>query len=282
LSNNGSRNWAEMFEWVLQEIQALPYRPGLRWAFYRSMEKFQLSKSDWKAFKNNLARRRKNFADGWAPDTLTDTVRTVSYHGHGPDSWDEYRQQLIERAPKAGLWTDPELSQYVECWFEAEAMTQQFEHYLGEPYRITLRPFRGDYTLSPKWNTASEIRVMAGLGKSIVILYFGDADFKGSQIPFSALRDVEAWSGVKVDFVVGGLTGDQAKQLGLPENFERPGEWQWEALSDQQAQEIILETLQEKVDVQELQAAIRRAEQRSKKWLTATAQALSPSKNRGS
>src|SRR5207237_8913652 len=112
--------------------------------------------------------------------------------------------QIVERDPKAGLWTDPGLSQYVECWFEAEAMTQQFEHYLGEPYRITLRPFRGHYTLSPKWNAASEIRAMARLGKSIVILYFGDADFKASQIPFSALRDIEAWSRVNINFAVDG------------------------------------------------------------------------------
>ena len=53
-------------------------------------------------------------------------------------------------------------------------------------------------------------------------------------------------------------------QLGLPENFERPSEWQWEALGDEQARDIILQTLQEKVNVDELQAALSRAEKRSK------------------
>jgi hypothetical protein len=277
MANKGSRNWSEIFRWVLEEINALPYRPGLRWAFYRSMEKFQLSKPDWNPFKDNLARRRKNFADGWAPDTLSDTVRTVSFHGYGPESWDEYKEYLIQQAPKAGFWRDPELSQYVECWFEAEAMTQQFEHYLGEPYQITLRPFRGDYTLSPKWNVAQDLKAMAGLGKRIVILYFGDADFKGSQIPFSALRDIEAWSGVKPDFVVGGLTTAQAEHLGLPENFERPGQWQWEAMSDLQARHIVLQTLNENVEITELRAAIEGAEMKRQKWLTSTAEALTSS-----
>ena len=79
---------------------------------------------------------------------------------------------------------------------------------------------------------------------------------------------------MKPDFVVGGLTAEQARQLGLPENFERPGEWQWEALSDGQARDIILQTLRENVDVAELQAAIGGAEKMSKKWLTVTTRAL--------
>jgi len=36
-----------------------------------------------------------------------------------------------------------------------------------------------------------------------------------------------------------GLSEEQAKGMGVPENPEKPGEYQWEALTDDQAQGLI-------------------------------------------
>src|SRR5437016_5176113 len=94
-----SRKWKEVFAWVRKEIEALPYRPSTRWAFYRALGRFQLDKKDWRHFKQNLAYRRKRFSEGWRPDSLVDSVRRVHSAGHGPNTEQEFREQLLESSP---------------------------------------------------------------------------------------------------------------------------------------------------------------------------------------
>ncbi|MDZ4241726.1 MAG: hypothetical protein U1D99_02775, partial [Candidatus Omnitrophota bacterium] len=77
---------------------------------------------------------------------------------------------------------------YVELWFEAKAMRAQFEHYTDY---ITLRPFGGDPSIHFKWQIAGELaEADESYMKPIVILYFGDMDPKGFQIPISAVKDI--------------------------------------------------------------------------------------------
>lgn len=267
-----SIDWQPISVWLLKEVKALPYSPSLRWAFYRTMDKFDLGKNDWVRFKDACSRWRKRRSNGWAPDTLTDSVRSVQYRGFGQVLEQEWRKAMIENSPLSMIYNDVEF--YVEAWFESEAMSGQFEYYLAKPFRITMRPFRGDYTIPMKWDTAKHIDRMCKAGKKVIILYFGDADAKGEIIPGSALKDIRAWCENDFEFVIGGLTAKQAMDLKLPENFERPGQWQWDALKDKAAKKIIMDTLKKNVNTRALAAAVKKAEAREKRWRSDASKAL--------
>ena len=259
--------WAPIMRWLLSEINALDYSPSTRWCFYRVMDRYKLPKSAWGTFKQTQSTWRKQEREGWAPDTLSDSVREINYAGYGVSSKEEFYREMLESPPAVGIWDD--LPFYAEVWFEAEAMNGQFEHYVREAWWITTRPFRGDYSIEKKYQAANDLLAMAKKGKAITILYFGDCDMKGKVIPFSALKDIKNWMyryEDQLQFYVAGLTVEQAHHYGLPENFERPGQWQWEALSDAQAKEIIKDALALHLDLDALRDAIWKAGQLRSEW----------------
>jgi hypothetical protein len=260
-------DWAPIMRWLLGEINALDYSPSTRWCFYRVMDRYQLPKSAWSTFKATQSSWRKKEREGWAPDTLSDSVRQVNYAGYGVSTMYGFYSEMLADPPSVAVWD--RVPFYAEVWFEAEAMNGQFEHYVREAWRLTTRPFRGDYSIEKKYTVAKDLLAMAKKGKSITILYFGDCDAKGKVIPFSALKDVKKWMGGHQDrlqFHVTGLTIEQAHRYSLPENFERPGEWQWEALSDEQASEVIRESLELYLDLDALRDAIEETSRLRSEW----------------
>lgn len=126
-------------------------------------------------------------------------------------------------------------------------MRAQFEHYTQH---VTLRPFKGDPSLDFKWEIGRHLDTVQQVypGKSIVILYFGDLDPKGLQIPESAVCDVRAWSGVDFEFIRCGLNPGDESRYALHENPEKPGTYQWEALDDGQASTLIVSSVERFVD----------------------------------
>lgn len=142
---------------------------------------------------------------------------------------------------------------YVECWFEASAMEAQFDYYTNE--NIPLLAFRGDVSIPEKWKAAERLALRwAELHKPIIIYYFGDLDPKGLTIPESAWVDIRLWARALVqNYTPGdsrkfreglafrrvGLSPGDERIYSLPENPERPGTYQWEALSDEQARDLI-------------------------------------------
>ena len=102
---------------------------------------------------------------------------------------------------------------YVECWFEARAMIQQFKTYIKG---ITLRPQAGQPSLSYRWENAKDTeKRFKKYDKPIVILYFGDCDKHGSEIYESIREDVGAWCDVDLTFIFCGLTYEQAQGTNL-------------------------------------------------------------------
>ena len=261
-------DWAPIMRWLLNEIRSLEYSPSTRWCFYRIMDQYKLSKSAWATFKQTQSTWRKGFREGWRPDTLSDSIREVKYAGYGPISQSAFYREMLSDAPPTGIWDS--LPFYAEVWFEANAMDGQFEHYVREAWRITTRPFRGDYSVEKKYQAASDLLAMAKSGKSITVLYFGDCDAKGKVIPFSALKDVKKWMNgyqQRLQFHVVGLTVEQAHRYGLSVNFERPGQWQWEALSDAEAKEVIQGALALYLDLDALGTAIDEGRRHRSEWL---------------
>lgn len=231
-----------------QHVNSVSYQVTLRWLFYRLLQDgFYSSKEDYNAMKHMFGRARKSFYGEWGPWTLSDESRHAVPHGAGEyatiDDWIDYMT--------AGDWgcdLDHFYRQehYVEAWFEANAMIGQFrQHTTG----ITLRPMGGQPSIPYKWQAAKELeRAAAKYKKPIVILYFGDLDEAGGRIGDTIEEDVTAWCRADFEFVRCGLTEEQVSQYGVPENPDKPGEYQWEALTDAAAGEIIEGCLYDYID----------------------------------
>ena len=129
-------------------VQSVPYRVSLRWLFYRLLQDGTYSDKDAyrNTFKSLLARARKEFYGGWRPDTLADETRTAVVRGLGyADAMDWLRGDMLRRGCKLDRWQAQ--PRYVEVWFEARAMQEQFTYYTEY---IPLRPFGGDPSLDYK------------------------------------------------------------------------------------------------------------------------------------
>jgi len=233
MANKPTEEMNEFLDKALAHVKSVPYKPSLRWLFYRLLQDGLLSdKARYKSFTFNLSKYRKRFYRGWRPDTVVDDTRQIDWYGVGfmdKEDWVDSLSCILDKFKNQDY--------FVMIWFEAQAMIHQFKYYTEH---IPLVAFKGDPSLYYKHKLSKAIESAADdYNKPIVILYFGDCDKKGKQIPESALRDIRKWCDTEFEFIHCGLTLEQAKKLNLPENPEKPGEYQWEALTDEQAKGII-------------------------------------------
>lgn len=222
---------AKMLDYALSRVKSVPYKVSGRWVFYQLVQAGLLSKKDAKRFDAILSRARKRFWGGWQPDILRDSVRHCEFNGEGYVYFD-LKLDSIENQ-----------EYYVQLWFEAAAMYEQFEYYTKD-YRVSLVPFRGDASIPQKWEIAKKIEAIATkYGKPLIALYFGDYDLKGLKIYEAAVRDIMEWCRVPFAVQRVGLTLEQARELDIPDNPQKPGTYQWEALNDEQAGRLITNAL---------------------------------------
>lgn len=247
--------------WAWKE--GVPYKVSARWIFYKLYDFDHLFNVPKKQAYKNLflplfSKARKRFYGNWRPDSLVDDSREELLHGFGYTDEKEWLEIGIgERECLLDKWQEAE--NYVEIWFEAFAMKGQFEYFAPD---VSLVPFKGDASIEYKWRTAKRLEQMAERykGKPIKILYFGDADKKGEEIPQNALRDIKAWCSVPFDFILCGLTREQAQEFGLGESIDQPGSYQWESLSHEQAKGLIVPNV-EKIVSQRLISEIEAREE---------------------
>jgi hypothetical protein len=218
-------------------VESVPYKVTARWLFYRLLqEAYFKDKDDYKGkFLPLLSKARKSFYKKWTPETLADDTRITVIRGNGWPSENEFLEAVGRAVCTLDKWQAQDY--YVEIWFEAKAMKAQFEHYTDH---ITLRPFGGDASIYFKWQIAQELaEKFEQYKKPIVILYFGDMDAKGFQIPISAVKDIREWAKVDFEFIRCGLNPGDEVTYNIPENPDKPGTYQWEALSDDAARTLI-------------------------------------------
>ncbi|MGA2308904.1 MAG: hypothetical protein ABSG57_05065 [Candidatus Bathyarchaeia archaeon] len=224
----------QLLDFCVATIKSVPYKPNLRWLFYRALQSGLLKdkgEASVHKFDYALSRARKEFYDEWKPDSLEDSVRQGFWKGEFFAGYDVRLDNIEEQ------------ENYVQVWFEAYAMFQQFTHYT-QPYRVSLVPFRGDCSIPLKWELAKKLEEINGsYHKPTKILYFGDYDLKGFQILEAALKDIKAWCNVPFTVERVGLTLEQVKEYGIPENPEHPDAYQWEALNDKQAGTLIINSI---------------------------------------
>ena len=228
---NLSETNAKVLDYAMAKIKSVPYGVTARWVFYQLVQAGLVEKKKSSNFEYLVNRARKSFYGEWHPNIVADSIRQTHFKGE-----DYIGLSYLEDSVK-------EQDYYVQLWFEAEAMYGQFEYYTGD-FRVSLVPFRGDVSIPIKWKLAKKLEQMfSDYGLPIKILYFGDRDDKGEQILESAIKDIQAWCKVPFDIERIGLTLEQAHTLDIPDNPDRPGSYQWEALNDQQAANLILTSL---------------------------------------
>lgn len=244
-----------------QWSQSVDYSVTARWVFYRLLQDgIYSAKSGYHHLLGLLSKARKGFYGEWRPWTLADDSRspilmqrdgyyTIYMRGSGfPDEKTWLATLDKELNCPLDRWITQDV--YVEIWFEAAAMQGQFLHYANE--NIPLLAFHGDISIPEKWRSARRLADwMLNYKKPAHVYYFGDYDPKGFLIPQSAWSDVKLWveaitaqaapnePAIPFYFHRVGINKSQIQDLGIPENPERPGTYQWEALADSQAAELI-------------------------------------------
>jgi hypothetical protein len=230
-----------------EQIQSVPYAVTARWLFYRLLQEgFYQGKKDYKdCFLPLLSRARHNFYGPWRPDTLADDRREASVRGDGWDSPAAWAAAVARGgACRLARWAGQ--AYYVELWFEAGAMVSQFEHYTAN---ITLRPFFGMPSIPYKWEIAKALEAAAAAyALPVVILYFGDLDPAGEIIPETTVADIRGWCSADFEFIRAGLNPGDEVRYNIPENIEHAGAYQWEALADGPAGELITSAVGRYVD----------------------------------
>lgn len=250
-------------------VNSVPYNVTARWVFYRLLQDGTLhSKADYKKLLSYLSKARKGFYAGWHPSTLSDDTRAAKIRGGGFDTFEDW-VETYARAISVSLdhWNNQ--PKYIEVWYEAAAMAAQFDHYLHED--ISQLAFHGHPSIPEKWNGAARlVERWLKEPKPIFVLYYGDLDDAGLQIPESAREDVEQFACHRIfeilrkehrelsheevielyrekakafldDFTFEriGLNDEHVSQYGIQDNPERPGTYQWEGLSDEGAEELL-------------------------------------------
>ena len=260
----------EILDRAMEHIKSVPYRVSLRWLFYRLLQDaLYKTKDDYKGKWVGVASlaRKRSYGE-WRPDTLRDdTSGMIERVGFFQD------RNHVENNPDAvanmiKITFDPfyELDRYTIIGFEARAMVEQFMYYTEG---INLLPFGGDAHIEPKWDLAKHIEEAHEWydGSPTQFLYFGDYDDKGHKILTAAMKDIRKWCKHPIDFVWCGLNKEQAEEFSLPENPEKPGQYQWEALTDPQARGIISQALvRNEVDTKLIKAKIEEGERITKEW----------------
>lgn len=244
---NPSNKNKEILDTAYQHIGSVPYKVSLRWVFYRLLQEgLYKDKKDYENLIKLTSKARKQFFKQWKPDTLADETREAIINQGNHKAPADWLQYILEN-----IYCDLDewysQKNYVEVLFEAKAMIDQFKSLVPKP--VTLVPFGGDPSIPYKWKIAKRLeKAHYKYLSPIKLLYFGDKDEKGTQIPESAITDIRNWCSVPFDFIICGLTEKQAKKYKLPENPNKLGQYQWEALTDTQARKIVTETIDKYID----------------------------------
>ncbi len=221
-------------------IQSVPnYKVSTRWLFYRLYDAgFYQRKEDYAKWKDLCSRARRRRYQDWQPNSIVNDTRHFIQGGHGADSVQEAINGLGDLIV-LNKWRVQDT--YVMLWYEARAMTQQFRYYTRH---MDLMPMGGWASVEYRERIADHIETCAKVyGLPIVVLYFGDLDKAGLKIAQGTADKIAAVCSVPFKFIRCGLTMEQVQKYGVTENFEHPGNYQWESLTDAAAREIITDAI---------------------------------------
>lgn len=252
---------------AMEHIKSVPYAVSLRWLFYRLYQDgIYKTKKGYNAFEFLCSKARHTYWREWTPDTLADETRETIERVFGYTNMD----QAIEGLPyllaqSVNLELDHFYNQksYIEIWYEARAMTGQFKHYSE---KINLVPMGGMASIPFKWEIAKRLdSIREKYGLPVIVLYFGDEDLAGHNIKSDVEEDVRKWSSIDFEVEWCGLTKEQIEKYEIPHSFEKKG-YQWEALDDKAAAEIITQSITKHINIEAVKNAKEETERQEEKW----------------
>jgi len=112
---------------------------------------------------------------------------------------------------KLPMWLDQE--KYVEVWLEKQALQGLFDE-ITRRYNVTLFPCRGYPSLTKLYESAIRISDKEE-GKDVLILYFGDFDPSGEDIPRKIQEDLERL-GRSFEMRKIAITKEQIEEYNIP------------------------------------------------------------------
>ncbi len=268
----------DLAERALAHVRSVTYKVSVRWLFYRLLQDgLYNAKENYSRFVQIVSRWRHEGKAGWQPNILADETREAILSGiEEMTPANEMSESIIQNLH---LWTlDSHFKYqdfYVEVWFEARAMIGQFKKYAPN---ITLCPFGGYTSIPMKWEIAKRLEHMNNrFEKPIVVLYFGDCDDAGFEILESSVeggKGLRKWCDTDFKVIRCGLTKQQAKKYRIPENPEKPGQFQWEALNDEQARIIITKCISRYVNHEAIERVNRESLELNEKFAERIRQAF--------
>lgn len=213
------------------------------------------SKADYRKLKDATAKARKEYYDGWEPDTLTDSTRHIS-----KSSSPMGKVEILNAIPYwstfvPNLYEDAEEIPFI--LFESEGSEPQFEFLAPWCDRAA---FKGDCSIPHKYNIAIRCDELSDRydGKPVHILYFGDYDSKGMEIPENAMRDIGEWAGCELNYTRVGINADHPDLFNLAGKGD--GTFEWESMDTEDAREILHAAMDEFMNVDDIEAKIETAE----------------------
>ena len=274
-----------MLDRAYEQIESEPHKVSARFVFYRLWQdgtfgdiqpvltaegtvKTSAKKLAYMRFISKTAEARMRNYKEWRPWTMTDDLNPVTdiYLGSGSPHTtpDTLANTYLERI-KNPFINIPHFyfqKMYVAICYEAHAMTSQFKYYTSG---VALIPCGGQSSIPMRYEIAQLLLRESGLyGIPATLLYFGDLDEAGIKNIYRSLEDDINYycSGKDVEIIRVGITEEQVLKYDIPDNPIKPGTYQWEALSTEQAGEIIKGAVDNLLDPEaterksELEAAI--------------------------
>ena len=145
---------------------------------------------------------------------------------------------------------------------------------------------RGYNSVSEMYSFGKELGRLIRDGVYPVILYLGDHDPSGINMPLVAARDLTMYAGAEVEVVRLALNLDQVQELNLPPNFAKETDkrfpayvrefgtqecWELDALEPTMIDQLLREAIEDRVDAKKWRAAKAR-ERKNKSVLAAVLQ----------
>jgi hypothetical protein len=250
--NGPHQKQAELLDRALILTQSVPYSVTLRWLFYglwqegwfsdvkptpKELNAKKVAYNHFKALMSRMRQSSDELQERWQIELSDDRREPIH-----KSTWLSSTSEWLDAVSKGlNCVTEKMVGQdyYVMVAFEAEAMQSQFK-YLTQSYGVSLYPFSGHASIPYKKALAEHIEfVTEEFNLPVVILYFGDYDQAGMTIPETAFRHVRKWCDVEFKAYRAGLNQDQIDKYNIEEDPEKPGKFQWEAVREAPAREIV-------------------------------------------
>lgn len=209
---------------VLEEMYAQGYVLSLRQLHYQLVSR-DITPNTQQSYDNLgalLTKARMAGLIDW--DYIEDRHREVTV----PPTWSSPSSILNSAAQsyRINKWAEQEY--YVEVWIEKDALSGVVEPVCLEE-QVNFLACKGYMSASSKYGARERMLSAIGKGQQPIIIYLGDHDPSGLDMPRNIKEDMEMMtdSYIKVDRI--GLTMAQIREYNPPPNFAKETDVRWPA-----------------------------------------------------